>query len=43
MSTTVNKEQVDARQAIGLHQTGRLVDEEGKLKDTLNLKSVCQP
>ena len=46
MSATVNKEQLNrGKQAkLGLHEVGRLVDEEGKLKDSLGLnKPVCQP
>ena len=45
VSVTANKEQLNRPKQgkLGLHETGRLVDEKGKLKDSVSLsKSVCQ-
>ena len=46
VSVTANKEQLNRQKQgkLDLHETRRLVDEEGKLKDSLSLdKPVCQP
>ena len=41
MSATVNEDQWNRRKQgkLGLHETGRLVDERGKLKDSLSLNN----
>ena len=46
VSATVNKEQLNRQMQpkLGLHETRKLVDKEGKLKDSLSLnKPACQP